>query len=239
MTYADVITLLLCLFAVSLALSMPKKNLPPQAEVHTRVIPDCRRDSRPVRRIILRGNLPLHGFAAGDRPHGKSCRSNPHPPADASPATLPEIVDHLKTQGGNIEQKGDRITTIQVSSTAFFGSGQATLEQGKTILQAVAVNLKSDQFKDYQITVEGHTDDSPTTQFHNNWELSTARAAAVVQFFLQQRQIPAQRLRAAELMPIRFPFFPTATPRAKQSLKTSAKPPRRHIKLGKIERRGE
>ncbi len=62
----------------------------------------------------------------------------------------------------------------------------------------MAVKLNSDEFKDYQITVEGHTDDTPihTTEFPSNWELSTARASAVVHVFLEQG-IPAQRLRAA------------------------------------------
>ena len=56
----------------------------------------------------------------------------------------------------------------------------------------------SDKYKSYQVTVEGHTDDSPisTLQFPSNWELSTARAAAVVHCLLQQG-ILAQRLRAA------------------------------------------
>jgi len=62
----------------------------------------------------------------------------------------------------------------------------------------VTVDLKSDKLKDYQITVEGHTDDTPinTSRFPSNWELSTARASAVVHFFLDQG-IPALKLRAA------------------------------------------
>jgi len=62
----------------------------------------------------------------------------------------------------------------------------------------MAVDLRSNRFKDYQITVEGHTDDTPisTARFPSNWELSTARASAVVHFFLDQG-IPALKLRAA------------------------------------------
>ena len=39
------------------------------------------------------------------------------------------------------------------------------------ILQDVAGNLKSEKFKDYQVTVEGHTDDAPinTSLFPSNW----------------------------------------------------------------------
>jgi chemotaxis protein MotB len=45
---------------------------------------------------------------------------------------------------------------------------------------------RDERFRDYQITVEGHTDDMliSTAQFPSNWELSTAGAAVVVRFFI-------------------------------------------------------
>ena len=113
---------------------------------------------------------------------------------------LGEAVANLKSQGqAAVEQKGDRLTTIEISSAAFFGSGSATLSgPGRAILQDVAATLGTDKLRDYHVTVEGHTDDSPitTAQFPSNWELSTARASAVVHFFLDHG-IPALRLRAA------------------------------------------
>jgi chemotaxis protein MotB len=119
---------------------------------------------------------------------------------DIRPFAQSDIVDTLKTQGrADIEQKGDRITTLEISSAAFFDSGSAALStSGESILRDVTVDLKSDKLKDYEITVEGHTDDTPinTTRFPSNWELSTARASAVVHFFLDQG-IPARKLRAA------------------------------------------
>ena len=56
------------------------------------------------------------------------------------------------------------------------------------------------------LRVDGHTDKRPisTTQFPSNWELSTARATAVVKYLVQQG-IPASRLAAAgfgEFQPI-------------------------------------
>jgi chemotaxis protein MotB len=119
---------------------------------------------------------------------------------DIRPFAQSEIVDTLKSQGrADIVQKGDRITTLEISSAAFFDSGSAALNtSGESILRDVAVDLKSDKLKDYEITVEGHTDDTPinTSRFPSNWELSTARASAVVHFFLDQG-IPARKLRAA------------------------------------------
>ena len=99
----------------------------------------------------------------------------------------------------DIEPRGDRITSFEMSGPSFFDSGSATLrDDGKSILRVMAAQLESDRYNGYQIVVEGHTDDAPiaTQQFSSNWELSMARAAAVVHFLLDQG-IPAGKLRAA------------------------------------------
>jgi chemotaxis protein MotB len=53
--------------------------------------------------------------------------------------------------------------------------------------------------KNQQIAVEGHTDDVPLgaglrTNFPSNWELSAARAAAVVRFLQKEGGLEPQRL---------------------------------------------
>ena len=188
MTYADTITLLLCLFVVFVSVMMPKKDIPPKQEVPRPAI------TEPLKPLdVLEGNLPFHGTPQTDQPTENT-------PDETQAQSLPDLVEHLDTAANaHLEQKGDRLTTLEISSTAFFESGSARLsDEGKNILQNVAENLKADAFKDFQVTVEGHTDDSPinTLQFPSNWELSTARAAAVVHFFLDQG-LPAKRLRAA------------------------------------------
>jgi flagellar motor protein MotB len=156
---------------------------------------------------------------------------------DKSYAALLEIVNRLKSQGPSSIEQGDRITTLQISSGAFFGSGSAALSNsGRAILKDVAVNIQSDKYKGYQVTVEGHTDDSPirTIQFPSNWELSTARAAAVVHFFLQQG-IPAQKLRAAGYADT-FPVSPNRAANGKPIPENQARNRRVVIKLEKIEK---
>ena len=76
------------------------------------------------------------------------------------------------------------------------------------ILGQVAASLSSPRFAHDQVTVEGHTDDAPihSAQFPSNWELSTARASAVVHFFLDAGVAPS-RLRAAGYADT-FPLVP-------------------------------
>src|SRR5271155_3413476 len=61
MTYADMITLLLCFFAVFLAVSIPKKDVPPKVEP-----PPVERPVQPP--DIFEGNLPFHGLEQADQP---------------------------------------------------------------------------------------------------------------------------------------------------------------------------
>ena len=165
------------------------------------------------------------------------------PPADAADAdnvSLPAIVNRLNARGTAIvEQRGDRITTLQISSAAFYGSGQATIgDAGKAILRDIAVTLKSPAFAAYHISIEGHTDDMPisTPQFQSNWELSTARAAAVVRFFLEQGIAPG-KLSAAGYADT-FPIAPNRTADGAVIPENQARNRRVVIKLEKLDAAG-
>jgi chemotaxis protein MotB len=157
---------------------------------------------------------------------------------EAPRPSLPSIVERLKSQGTAIvEQRGDKITTLQISSTAFFGSGSAALSPaGKSILGDVAVTLKSGEFAAYHITIEGHTDDAPisTSVFQSNWELSTARAAAVVRFLLELG-IPAAKLTAAGYADT-FPIAPNRNGDGTVNPENQARNRRVVIKLEKIDK---
>jgi len=52
---------------------------------------------------------------------------------------------------------------------------------------------------DCSIRIEGHTDDTPihTARYPSNWELSAARAVAVVKYFISECGIAPERLAAA------------------------------------------
>jgi len=212
MTYVDMITLLLCFFAIIIMTAVIKKNTqpvtPPPPIVEQKPPQPFTQAEPPKPLDIFPGNFhSIDPIETPDQLPIKTAEASPLlvvlapipvPVPRAEPMALPEIAKVLKVPA-NIEQKGDRLTTIEMPSAAFFDSGSAVLSNdGMSILRDVAASLKSDQYKNYQITVEGHTDDTPirTAQFPSNWELSTARASSVVHYFLDQG-IPAPRLRAA------------------------------------------
>lgn len=92
----------------------------------------------------------------------------------------------------------DDAVTMELASSSFFERGSAKFsKQGVPALELLAKQLMPLANKDIYIEVEGHTDDTPiaTEQFPSNWELSAARATNVVRYFIAQG-FPANKLRA-------------------------------------------
>jgi chemotaxis protein MotB len=96
---------------------------------------------------------------------------------------------------------GDRFV---FQSEVLFPSGSATLEEsGKQELAKLARTLIEigktiPPNVNWVLRVDGHTDKKPihTAEFASNWELSTARATAVLEYLVEQG-VPANRLAAA------------------------------------------
>lgn len=80
----------------------------------------------------------------------------------------------------------------------FFDSGKAELRKDASVsLQKVAQVLKGPALHS-NVAIEGHTDNQPIqkSNWRSNWELSTARALAVVHYFAEQAELNPQRLSA-------------------------------------------
>jgi chemotaxis protein MotB len=91
----------------------------------------------------------------------------------------------------------ERGLVVSLASSAFFDAGEAALRpEAIALMRTVAWTLKN---SGRQIMIEGHTDDTPihTYQFPSNWELSTARATAVVRYLVEAYKLPPERLSAA------------------------------------------
>lgn len=81
---------------------------------------------------------------------------------------------------------------VELNSALLFSSGDASINtEALELLGSIAQLLKG---ADNPVRVEGFTDNVPinTSQFPSNWELSTARAAAVVQLFTEEGLDPSR-----------------------------------------------
>lgn len=99
----------------------------------------------------------------------------------------------------------DRMVKIRIPSHVLFEKGSAILKpESEEILTALLPIISE---IDNNIRVDGHTDDLPTRNqlFPSNWELSAARACAVVRFYIEKFNQDPMRFSAqgfAEFQPI-------------------------------------
>ncbi len=97
-----------------------------------------------------------------------------------------------------------------IANKILFDKGKASLSpRAKELLDIIANFIEQ---CDNNISIEGHTDDIPikTAQFPSNWELSGARALAVLEYFTRVRRMPATRFRIVALGDTR-PIVPNTT----------------------------
>ena len=117
----------------------------------------------------------------------------------------------------DVRVEGDRFV---FQSEVLFSSGSADLVGvGRNQISRLSKTLKEIAKRipneiDWVLRVDGHTDRLPirTTQFPSNWELSTARAVAVVKLLIADG-LPPHRLAAAgfgEFRPLDKSNSPTA-----------------------------
>lgn len=114
-----------------------------------------------------------------------------------------QLVENLTNEIQSSQVKISEIAgkvSINMVDKILFDSGSAQLkENGKAVLDKVGSALKKVENK--RIWVGGHTDDvaiSPSLRdtFPTNWELSSARATAVVRYLQDKAGIPGERLLA-------------------------------------------
>lgn len=109
------------------------------------------------------------------------------------------LKDQIAAQEVEVIEEDDQLKVIFVDKI-LFDSGSAKInKRGQELLQIMASPLEEN--KEQDIVVEGHTDNVPLSErlkkrFPSNWELSTARASAVVRFFQEQAGVEPERLSA-------------------------------------------
>lgn len=164
-SYLDVLTLLITLFVLLLSLTPPGGG---EAS-----------DSAFMRAVNAIPSIPLATLATGIHPRHEG---------------LQPQFSGLNIPGVSVSE-GREGVTLRIDDSLLFPSGQAVLtSQGRGVIESLMDALSN---FDGQISVEGHTDNVPisTARFPSNWELSSARAIAVVRH-LERQGFNISRMRA-------------------------------------------
>lgn len=84
---------------------------------------------------------------------------------------------------------------LDIASSSVFAPGSAEIKpEGLQMMKELAISIQELSLEDYRVEVEGHTDDTPLPPnagiYPSNWELSSARAARIVRFLIEQGMPP-------------------------------------------------
>ncbi|RAS34573.1 OmpA family protein [Paraburkholderia bryophila] len=164
-SYADLITSLMVLFLALYALELAKNR------------------ELEIKALEHRAEKTLAVSNAGGTP-------------DTAKKQLLSLLEPLKSNSQITISNATHGVEIAINAKILFNSGDARLlPESFGVLSQIAGVLR-DRSKN-TILVEGHTDSVPiaTAKFESNWELSSARAGAVVRFFAD-KGIEAHRMAA-------------------------------------------
>jgi chemotaxis protein MotB len=205
-SYADFITLLFAFFTMLYAIStvdalkLQKVVAALQSAFATRTVDGVARPGS------LSGGRSVELPAAATIPASARVVPKGTPAAaDGAPeAALDEVQHRLVERLAPAIKQGKvsielerRGLVISIREAGSFPSGSADLPpETRAMLAEIAEPLR--EVGNF-VRIEGHTDDTPihTSRFSSNWELSTARATAVVALLIQELRLAPERLSAA------------------------------------------
>jgi len=127
---------------------------------------------------------------------------------DAMSSLRKKVSDALvnfKAEDLTVSMKDGKVY-VSLSEQLLFASGSAKVDpKGAEALGKLAEVLRANA--DISVMVEGHTDTIPirTSNFKDNWDLSTARATSIVRLLTATYSVPSQRVQASgrgEFVPI-------------------------------------
>ena len=206
-SYADFVTLLFAFFVVLYASAQIDKQragrLSDSIDSAFRQLGIFEKDNHKPGNIDPKISLPSSMNAGGDLSHwaqlGKEQLGADQKKEDFNAMRTQleaALATEIKRHEVAVHMEADGLV-VSLREIGFFGSGSAAIKPGaEAALARIAKILREHP---YAVRIEGHTDNVPihTSQFSSNWELSTARAAAMVRILVEQHGIPAERLSAA------------------------------------------
>jgi chemotaxis protein MotB len=118
---------------------------------------------------------------------------------DTKKTIATSLKDEIAAQNIEIVEMEDTLKVVFIDKILFDSGSVEINDKGKQLLLVVAESIRA--HKDECILVEGHTDNLPLgptlkEKFPSNWELSVARAAAVVRFLQKEGRLQPERLAA-------------------------------------------
>jgi chemotaxis protein MotB len=206
-SYADFITLLFAFFVVMFASSQSDKAKAQQVSDSVKEALEKGGVKAVVREILGgtvdekgKGNAMMHG-PGGDKKVVKLSPATTPPPivVELTPSMkylTKNLEDEIKA--GKIELKlTPRGLVISIREAGFFPSGgDEIMPEGHVSLDKIGNMLGT---LPNPVLLEGHTDSIPihTARFRSNWELSAARAIAMMNCLSAQADLPPERFGVA------------------------------------------
>jgi chemotaxis protein MotB len=191
-SYADFITLLFAFFVVMFASTQNDKE-------------KAKAVSESVKEALEHGEFSAAISTVLGRGKHETSKAPTTPPAPAAPpGDLAKTMETLKTalsaevREGKIDLRLEgRGLVVSLHESAFFASGDdAVSPASESILAKIASEVDT---MSNPIRLEGHTDSVPihNGRFRSNWELSAARAIAMMELLRARYHLPPERMSVA------------------------------------------
>ena len=204
LTYGDMVTLLLCFFVLLFAFSTVD-------QVKVRAVKQSMDEA-------FSSSFSINNQAGSAQRVVSGGRGLTDVKFPANLWPIPKIVQRAKKLLGKVSIKdnievvpGKQDVRLRVPSGVMFERGLAELKpQARELLDALSPLLTEVPENDVQI--DGHTDDAPLTNkaFPSNWELSSARASAVVRYYIDKHSMNPKRFCVRGYASV-LPIYPNDT----------------------------
>jgi chemotaxis protein MotB len=197
-SYADFVTLLFAFFVVMFASTQADKAKAREVSASVRDALEHGQFSAAISSVLGRGRRDRDKHAQPDAFEALPAAATPGPvDLTKSLETLSRVLDtELRTGkvGLKLEARG---LVISLRESGFFASGEDIVSPASLgTLEKIAEVI---QLLPNPVRLEGHTDSVPihNSRFRSNWELSAARAIAMLEILANRYQIPRARMAVA------------------------------------------
>ncbi len=121
--------------------------------------------------------------------------SNPLPMMEVD---LQEVLRTMNIQDRSGISTDSQGLKLELLSSSLFAPGSAQIKrEAVPLLRKIAQTLASRRYENFQLEIQGHTDDSPinTPRYPSNWELSADRATGILRT-LETGGVADERMKA-------------------------------------------